>query len=203
LLEYIVKEVNEKGYQPTIRDMMKIINVKSLRGVTYHLDELQRKGYIIKERLSRGIAIQDRAFYELSLGSQTNKIENVSIPLIGRIAAGNPIVAYEEYSEKISISSEIAKNSFDYFGLWVEGDSMIEDHIQEGDIVIIKKQNYARNGQIIAAVVNDSTTLKRFYQKNGLFILQPANSKYEPIIIKDNLTINGVLVGLIRKYNFN
>jgi repressor LexA len=181
--------------------MMKIISVKSLRGVTYHLDELQRKGYIHRERLSRSISILDRTFYELGYPLKDKGNENISIPLLGRIAAGKPIYAYEEFSETISVPKAIAKNTKDYFALYVEGESMIEDHIIEGDIVIIKRQDYARNGQIIAAIINDSTTLKRFYMKNDFFILQPANSKFEPIILKEDLIISGVLVGLIRNFN--
>jgi len=195
LLKFILSEMKEKGFPPTIREMKEVINVKSLRGVTYHLDELQKKNYIHRERLSRGITILPRAF---TLTDYDNLSEAaISIPVIGKVAAGNPIYTYENFNELISVPCSIAKNKKDYYALEIRGDSMIGDNIMDKDIVVIKKQNYANNGQIVVAVINEEATIKRFYKEKECFRLQPSNPEFEPIYVKE-LIINGIMVGLIR-----
>jgi repressor LexA len=198
LLYFIFKEINERGYPPSIREMMRVINVTSLRGVTYHLEELQRKGYIQRERTSRSIKLLQRSFFEMKINHTTREGDTVSVPFVGSIAAGNPVFAFEDCSETISIPRSIASNNENIFALRVEGDSMIGDHILDGDVIIIKRQNYAINGDIVVAIINDEATLKRYYQENNYFKLQPSNPKYSPIIIKENLNINGVMIGLMR-----
>jgi repressor LexA len=202
LLNFIAEEINTKGYPPSIREMMDIIAVSSLRGVTYHLDELQRKGYLLRERKSRSITILDRARNEISSMPDDIAKKWTLVPYIGNIAAGNPIEAIEYATEHIPVSSILAKNEHGYFALRVNGDSMILDHILDNDIVIIKIQNTAKNGDIVVAIIDNSATLKRFYRENNYYRLQPSNPDYEPIIIYGNLIINGVMVGLIRE-NYN
>ena len=197
LLKFILSEMKEKGFPPTIREMRGVINVKSLRGVTYHLDELQKKNYIHRERLSRGITILPRAFALSDDDSLSDAA--ISIPIIGKVAAGNPIYTYENFSELISVPCSIARNKKDYYALQVGGDSMIGDNIMDKDIVVIKKQNYANDGQIVVAVINEEATIKRFYKEKKCFRLQPSNPEFEPIYVKE-LIINGVMVGLIRNF---
>jgi repressor LexA len=199
LLKFIISEMEEKGYPPTIREMMEVINVKSLRGVTYHLDELQKKSYIHRERLSRSITILPRT---LSLSDEiatSKKSNEITIPIIGKVAAGNPIFVEEEFTDNISVPASLARNSKEYYALRVSGDSMVGDHILNRDIVVIRKQNFASVGEIVVAVINDSATLKRYFKENGYYRLQPSNPDYEPIITRE-LVINGVMVGLIRNF---
>ena len=197
LLKFIISEIKERGFPPTIREMREVISVKSLRGVTYHLDELQRKNYIHRERLSRGITILPRAF---ALGDDDTLFDTaVSVPIIGKVAAGNPIYIYENFNESISVPFSIAKNKKDYYALEITGDSMIGDNIMNKDIVVIKKQNYACNGQIVVAVIGEEATIKRFYKEKENFRLQPSNPEFEPIYVKE-LIINGIMVGLIRNF---
>jgi repressor LexA len=199
LLKFIISEMEEKGYPPTIREMMEVINVKSLRGVTYHLEELQKKSYIHRERLSRSITILPRAISlkdEISVPKQSNE---VTIPILGKVAAGNPIFTEEDFNDNISVPAGMAKNRKEYYALRVSGDSMIGDHILNKDIVVIRKQNYASDGEIVVALINDSATLKRFFKENGYYRLQPSNRDFLPILTKE-LTINGVMVGLIRNF---
>jgi repressor LexA len=199
LLKFIISEMEEKGYPPTIREMMEVIGVKSLRGVTYHLDELQKKSYIHRERLSRSITILPRAFSFKDEIVLTKNASGISIPVIGKVAAGNPIFTYEEFNDQISVPESLAKNTKDYYALRVSGDSMIGDSILNKDIVVIKKQNYASNGEIVVAVINEEATIKRFFKESDYYRLQPSNPNYEPILTQE-LVISGVMVGLIRNF---
>jgi repressor LexA len=199
LLKFIISEMEEKGYPPTIREMMEVIDVKSLRGVTYHLDELQKKSYIHRERLSRSITILPRAFSFKDETISTKSAAGISIPVIGKVAAGNPIFTYEEFNDQISVPESLAKNTKDYYALRVSGDSMVGDSILNKDIVVIKKQNYASNGEIVVAVINEEATIKRFFRESDYYRLQPSNPNYEPILTKE-LVISGIMVGLIRNF---
>lgn len=197
LLAFIVSEMEEKGYPPSIREMMEAIGVKSLRGVTYHLDELQKKSYIHRERKSRSISLLPRA-YSLKSEYESRSTEK-AVPILGKVAAGNPIFAEEEITDYIVVPKSITKNNNNHYALRVSGDSMIGDHILNHDIVIIRRQNFASNGEIVIAVINDYATIKRFFKESGYYRLQPSNPDYEPIITKD-IEISGVMVGLIRNF---
>ena len=199
LLKFIISEMEEKGYPPTIREMMEVISVKSLRGVTYHLDELQKKSYIHRERLSRSITVLQRAFSIRDEISVPKNSAGITISILGKVAAGNPIFTYEEFNDHISVPESIAKNGKDYYALRVSGDSMIGDSILNKDVVVIKKQNYASDGEIVVAVINEEATIKRFFKEQGYYRLQPSNPNFEPIITKE-LVISGVMVGLIRNF---
>jgi len=199
LLSFIISEMEGKGYPPTIREMMDVIGVKSLRGVTYHLEELQKKSYIHRERLSRSITILPRAFSFSNELSIRNSNSETTIPVLGKIAAGNPIFAQEEFSDFVTIPSTITKNGKNHYALRISGDSMTGDHILNKDIVIIRRQNFAANGEIVVAIINEEATIKRFFKESGYYRLQPSNPDYEPILTKE-LTIGGVMVGLIRNF---
>ena len=200
LLSFIISEIRSKGYPPSIREMKECIGVKSLRGVTYHLNNLQKKGFIHRESLSRSISILPRSYSLKNELNDSNEDRFISIPILGKIAAGNPIFAEENITDYIHVSKQIAKDSNNYYALRVTGDSMLGDHILDNDIVIIKKQNYAKDGEIIVAILNDEATIKRVFIEKGYYRLQPSNPKYEPLLTTE-LIIGGVLVGLIRNYN--
>jgi repressor LexA len=185
--EFIQEKIKERGYGPTVREIGLNFKIKSPNGVMCHLVALVKKGLIKREpNMSRAISV---------VGKHVLK----GIPLAGRIAAGQPVQMYEQ-SERVDFGEMFTNKN--YYALEVRGQSMIEDHIKDGDYVVIKKQETARDGQTVVAVVNgQDATLKRFYrEKGGKFRLEPANGAMKPIITKE-VTIYGVLVGVVRKFN--
>ncbi len=187
--EFIIDKIRERGYGPTVREIGKAFKIRSPNGVICHLAALQRKGKIRREpNRSRAISIVD----DVDLGD--------AIPLSGTIAAGMPLETFEE-SESVDFGAMFGKAG--YFALKVRGHSMIEDHIQDGDFVVVRKQHTARDGQIVVALVDGSeTTLKRLYRDKGRYRLEPANSTMKPIYC-DRLDILGVVAGVVRKIDGN
>lgn len=193
IYKFIVKHVHENGFAPSIREICQALGLRSTSTVHYHLTTLAKRGLIEwadgKNRAIRllGSAAPKAAFHEPSRG----------LPVVGRIAAGRPIEAIAESEEFIDLETKFAGT--DVYVLKVKGDSMIEDHIQDGDYVIIKRQETARNGDIVVALLEGGeATLKRFYrERNGGFRLQPANRAMAPLVV-DKLDIQGKLIGLLR-----
>lgn len=185
--EFILEKIRTRGYGPTVREIGGQFNIKSPNGVMCHLAALVKKGLITREpNMSRAISVVRDD--DLATG----------IPLAGTIAAGRPIETFEQ-SERLDLR-EIFGRSGD-FALKVKGQSMIEDHIDDGDFVIVHKQSTARDGQIVVALVDGAeTTLKRFYRERGRFRLEPANSTMSPIYC-NQLDILGVVVGVVRKFD--
>ncbi len=182
ILEIINNWLREYNYPPTLRELAKESGLKSTWTVRYHLKKLAEHGFInIKKNLSRGI--------ELTRG--------YGIPLLGRISAGLPVEAIENIDKYINNISDLFGTK-DIFGLRVKGDSMIGAGIFDGDIVIIKKQPKAENGEIVAALIDNEATVKRFYRDKNFVKLVPENPKYAPII-SQNIQIIGKIVGVIRK----
>jgi len=184
--DFIEEKIQERGYGPTVREIGQRFDIKSPNGVMCHLQALVKKGLIRREpNMSRAISV---------LGPGADK----GIPLLGRIAAGQPVQMYEQ-ADRVDFGDMFTNKS--YFALEVRGQSMIDDHIQEGDFVVIKKQPNARDGQIVvASVEGGEATLKRLYrEKGGKFRLVPANSTMKPIVTK-NVEVLGVLVGVVRKF---
>jgi repressor LexA len=185
--DFILDKIRSRGYGPTVREIGSAFSIKSPNGVMCHLSALVKKGLITREpNMSRAITVvneDDRAR---------------GIPLAGTIAAGLPITTFEQ-SERIDLEEMFGKTGD--FALKVKGQSMIEDHIEEGDYVIVHKQPTARDGQIVVALVDgQETTLKRFYRERGRYRLEPANSTMQPIYC-DNLEILGIVVGVVRKFD--
>ena len=182
ILEIINNWMQEYRYPPTLRELARESGLKSTWTVRYHLKKLINQGFIkIKKGLSRGI--------ELNYG--------YGIPLLGRISAGLPIEAIENIDKYISGISDLF-GSKDIFALKVKGNSMIGAGIFDGDIVIIKKQPKAENGEIIAALIENEATVKRFYKEKNNIKLVAENPEYEPIVA-DNIQIIGKVIGVIRK----
>lgn len=194
ILEYLKTTIEAQGFAPTLSEIAKHFNVSSLATIHEHLEFLEKRGFIKRfANGSRSIEIID----------QTNEKELASaeilLPLIGVIAAGSPIEAIEDKSEKISVPAEIAAKQPSYV-LKVRGDSMIDNYIADGDFVIVKQTDRANNGDTVVALLDDGTaTLKEFYKEQGRIRLQPANQNYKPIIL-DNVTIQGKVVGVFRSY---
>ena len=190
ILEYIKSQILNKGYPPSVRDICQAVNLKSTSSVHAHLESLEKNGYIRRDPTkSRTIEIIDDNF-------NLTRREVINVPLVGRVAAGEPILAVENILKYFPIPSEYMPGG-EVFMLKVKGDSMINMGIYEGDQIIVRKQNTASNGEVIVALVDDSATVKRFYKENGHIRLQPENDFMAPIIV-DDCEILGKVIGLIR-----
>lgn len=190
ILEYIKNQIVNKGYPPSVRDICEAVHLKSTSSVHAHLETLEKNGYIRRDPTKpRAIEIIDDNF-------NLTRREVVNVPLIGQVAAGQPILAVENITNYFPIPAEFLNNS-ETFMLNVKGDSMINMGIYEGDQIIVRKQNTASNGEVIVALVDDSATVKRFYKENGHIRLQPENDFMDPIIV-DDCEILGKVIGLIR-----
>ncbi|MCI6165454.1 MAG: transcriptional repressor LexA [Lachnospira sp.] len=190
ILEYIKSQILNKGYPPSVRDICTAVNLKSTSSVHAHLETLEKNGYIRRDPTKpRTIEIIDDNF-------NLTRREVVNVPLIGQVAAGQPLLAVENISSYFPIPAEFLPNE-ETFMLKVKGESMINMGIYEGDQIIVKKQNTARNGEVVVALVDDSATVKRFYKEDGHIRLQPENDFMEPIIV-DDCEILGKVIGLIR-----
>ena len=195
VLDSIREYIAEKGYVPSIRELGRILGISSLRGVTIHLDALEKKGWIHRESTSRSIQVL------APVAEDSNHAPTHSIPLLGTIAAGIPLLAIENVEAYIPVSTDIAPTLENLFALKVKGDSMIGDHILDGDTIVIRSQASAENGEVIAALINDEATVKRLDIKSQPPRLLPSNPIYEPIeLTQDNVRILGKVVGLIRSY---
>ena len=188
IYDFVKDLILQRGYGPTVREIGTEFDIKSPNGVMCHLKALEKKGFITREQnMSRAIQLAE----PLSRGGRT------TLPLAGSVAAGGPTLAVEN-REEVDFAS-LFEEEEDRFCLKVRGDSMIEDHICEGDYVVVRRQETARDGQIVVALVDgEETTLKRFFKENGRYRLQPANSSMDPIYA-DDVQIQGVVVSVIRQ----
>lgn len=195
ILNYIKKEIADLGYPPSVREICKAVGLKSTSTVHSHLNTLVKKGYIRKgDNKNRAIEVIDieDEFRDIPKKEVTN------VPLVGRIAAGEPILAVGNIEDLFPIPVDWVGNN-ETFVLQVKGSSMIEAGILNGDYVVISSQKTARDGDIVAALLGDETTLKKFYKEKDYFRLQPENKNMEPIIVKE-VNILGVLKCVIRRY---
>ncbi len=186
VLEVIRINIQETGYPPTVRELCRALGVHSSATAFKYLKILEKKGYIRREKeKTRAIKL-------------TPQIRN--FPLVGKVAAGNPLLALQEYTEIIPVPEELAGNTGSFL-VQVEGDSMIGDHILNGDYVMINPQSNADNGDIVIALVNqEEVTVKRFHKNKDKISLMPSNPAYQPIITRD-VVILGKVTGIIRRFN--
>ncbi len=190
ILEYIKAQILNKGYPPSVRDICQAVDLKSTSSVHAHLETLEKNGYIRRDPTKpRAIEIIDDNF-------NLTRREVVNVPLVGRVAAGEPILAVENVVSYFPIPSEYMPNE-EVFMLTVKGESMVNAGIYDGDNIIVSKADTARNGEIIVAMVDDSATVKRFYKEDGHIRLQPENDYMDPIIVPD-CQIIGKVIGLVR-----
>lgn len=195
ILDYIKKYIVSNGYPPTVREIGTALGLSSPATIHSHLNNLESKGFIKKD------GSKNRALELLVDNEYENKAEEiVEVPLLGKVTAGNPIEAIERPNEFFSLPAFLVPKQKEVFTLDVSGESMINAGIFDGDIVIVQKQNTAKNGDIVVAMTDDNeVTLKTYYKENGYFRLQPQNDTLEPIIL-DNVTILGKAIGLYRKF---
>ena len=190
VLDCIKNFIEEKKYPPTVRELCDELGIKSTSTIHGHLMRLERDGYIKRDPFkNRSIEI---------VGAY--KGEALNIPVLGNVAAGEPLFAVENIESYFSIPKKVLKNENEgFFVLAVTGDSMIEKGIYQGDDILVRKQSGADNGDIVVALIDDSATVKTFYKEDGFIRLQPENVLMDPIIVKD-VTILGKVIGLYRKF---
>mgnify|MGYP005619842273 CR=1 FL=1 len=193
ILDHILNEIHKKGYPPSVRDIGKAIGLSSSSTVHSHLSSLEKKGYIRRDP-SKPRTIEVLDFRETEIGLPPNKVR--SVPVIGQIAAGVPLLAKENIEDIFPLPAEIVKDNT--FILKVKGNSMIEAGIFENDYLITKQQSTAENGDIVVALIEDEATVKRFFKKQDMVILKPENSTMEQITTRE-VTILGKVVALLRR----
>ena len=215
-LNFLREFLWEKGFPPTLREIASHFGLKGPKGPQKTLHILERKGYIrktpggsraieiLKPQIGRlrTAMVQGRRsglLYEKNVGSAS--VPTVSLPIVGRVTAGDPILAIENIEGYVNFDRNLV-SSEDVFLLRVKGDSMIDAHIQDGDFALVKPQKDAENGEIIVALIDDEATIKRIFKKRDLIRLEPANPNMEPIVVKKGekrITIIGKVIGIFRK----
>jgi repressor LexA len=207
-LNFLREFLGEKGFPPTLREIASHFGLKGPKGPQKTLHILERKGYIRKtpggsraiEILIPKVGRRSGLPYETGF-VRTPPVPTVSLPIVGRVTAGEPILAIENIEGYVNFDRNLV-SSEDVFLLRVKGDSMIDAHIQDGDFALVKPQKDAENGEIIVALIDDEATIKRIFKKRDLIHLEPANPTMEPIVIKKGekkVTIVGKVIGIFRK----
>lgn len=190
ILEYIKSQILERGFPPSVRDICEAVHLKSTSSVHSHLETLEKNGYIRRDPTKpRAIEILDDTF-------NFNRREMVNVPIVGRVAAGEPILAEQNIENYFPIPMDYMPNN-QTFMLKVRGDSMINVGIFDGDMVLVEQTPTARNGEIVVALVEDGATVKRFYKEEGIYRLQPENDALDPIIVSE-VQIMGKVIGVFR-----
>lgn len=195
ILEFLKKEIITKGYPPSVREICDAVGLKSTSTVHGYLERLEKKGLIRRDPTKpRAIEILDDSTYVF-------KKELINVPIVGRVTAGQPILAVENIEDTFPIPAQyLHNNNNDVFMLTVRGDSMIEAGILDGDLVIVEKRSTAQNGDIVVALIEDEATVKTFYKEKNHIRLQPENPDMEPIIVYD-VIILGRIIGVIRMFH--
>ena len=206
ILKYIQKEIYAKGYAPSVREICKAVSLSSTATVQGYLNKLEEKGFIKKEnqkgrtlrllKNSKGEEINGNASLEEAKQFYSDK-ELVDVPLVGKITAGEPILAVENITDTFPIPVDFVGNS-ESFMLKVRGESMVEAGILDGDLILVKRTNVAENGEIVVALIDDEATVKTFYKEQDHIRLQPENHSMDPIIVP-NCSILGKVCGVFRK----
>ncbi|WP_164000824.1 transcriptional repressor LexA [Pyxidicoccus caerfyrddinensis] len=205
ILSFIVKETETRGFPPTIREIGEQMDIRSTNGVNDHLKALERKGYLNRgEQQSRSLVPTKRARLALGLG-QKKEAGMVEVPLLGKVAAGAPLLAQEHMEDSVKIDSFLlgGVNGREVFALRVKGQSMIDDGIHDGDYLFVKKTPSAQPGEIVVALIEDEATVKRYYPEGDRIRFQPANATMQPIYVSRadfrSTMILGQVVGVYRK----
>lgn len=190
ILDFIKAQILEKGFPPAVREICEAVNLKSTSSVHSHLETLEKNGYIHRDPTKpRAIEILDDTF-------NLTRRELVNVPIIGRVAAGEPILAQENIENYFPIPVEMMPNKQTYI-LQVQGESMINAGILNGDYVLVQEQNTADNGDMVVALIEDGATVKTFYKEEGVIRLQPENDFMDPIIVRDAMIL-GKVIGVFR-----
>jgi len=217
VLRFVAQQIEECGYPPTIREIGEALDIRSTNGVNDHLKALERKGFLTRDPVkSRALSPTPQARQALGGGPRSNVVpfqkpgtaprpgsRLVEIPIVGRVAAGQPILAQERVEDTVQVDSFLLGTNKKVYGLRVQGDSMIGDGILPGDYIFVKKQLHAENGEIVVAMIDDEATVKRVYFEGDRVRFQPSNPRMAPIYVRDadfrSTMILGVVVGVYRK----
>lgn len=190
ILEYIKEEILHKGYPPAVREICEAVHLRSTSSVHAHLETLENKGYIRRDATKpRAIEIVDDQF-------NLTRRELVNVPIVGQVAAGQPILAEENIEDYFPIPAGMMPNK-ESFMLKVKGESMINAGILDGDLILVQQQSTAENGDKVVALIDDSATVKTYYKEDGHYRLQPENDYMDPIIV-DDVSILGKVFGVFR-----
>lgn len=201
VLEFISQSISERGYPPTLREIGERLGIKSTNGVNDHLKALEKKGYLIRENLkSRALRpIMGPGFETVAATAN----DFVDVPLVGRVAAGLPLLAVENVEDSVKVDRFFLGTHREVFALRVTGDSMIDDGILNGDFLFVKKTFQAERGDIVVALIDDEATVKRYFPEGEVIRFQPANASMSPILVKKkdwrSVNLIGVVVGVYRK----
>ena len=191
VLDYIRTCIADHGYPPTLRELGSQLGISSTNGVNDHLKALEKKGYLSRDEA------KSRALVPIDMEDNM-----VSVPLLGRIAAGAPILAVEHVEDTVKVDRFFLGNNSEVFALRVQGESMIDDGIHDGDFIFVKKQPRARPGEIVVAWIEEEATVKRYYPEGDRIRFQPANDNFEPIYVRADefreTRIIGIVVGIYR-----
>jgi repressor LexA len=212
ILDFISASINERGYPPTLREIGEHFGIRSTNGVNDHLKALEKKGHLrredLKSRAMRPVHMPGNG--AASKGSEpaipiskASEEEVYESPIVGRVAAGQPILAVENIEDTVRVDRFFLGNQQELFGLRIVGESMIEDGILDGDYVFVKKTPSAKAGDIVVAMIDEEATVKRYYPENDKIRFEPANSNMRPIVVKKSdfraVDLLGVVVGVYRK----
>lgn len=198
IYNFIESYIEQKGFGPTVREICEAVNLSSPSTVHVHLKTLEDKGYIVRDSLkSRSITLPHKE--ETQTHGSAAYENSISLPVVGRVAAGEPILAEQNIENTLTLPTELVGDSASFI-LSVHGDSMIEAGINDGDYVVVKEQQVANNGEIIVALIEDGATVKRFYKEADHIRLQPENSSMEPIIVRDCAIVGKVVAVMRRVY---
>ena len=203
ILDYITASISDRGYPPTIREIGREMGIRSTNGVNDHLKALERKGYLrrddLKSRAMRPVKMPDAP----GPAANSDDLDTVEIPLLGRVAAGEPILAVEQAEDSVKVDRVLLGGHREVFALRIVGESMIEDGIFDGDYVFVKKTPTANTGDIVIALIDEEATCKRYYPEGERIRFQPANSEMEPIYVHKRdfreTMIIGRVVGVYRR----
>ncbi len=216
VLRFITRQIDDVGYPPTIREIGEALDIRSTNGVNDHLKALERKGFLSRDPVKSRALIPSSAAREvlgdttpssnvvpITKGAARPAARLVEIPIVGRVAAGQPILAQERIEDTVQVDSFLLGTNKKVYGLRVQGDSMIGDGILPGDYVFVKKQLDADNGEIVVAMIDDEATVKRVYFEGDRVRFQPSNPRMAPIYVRQSdfrsTMILGVVVGIYRK----
>lgn len=203
-LDYISDCLSLRGYPPTLREIGEHMGIRSTNGVNDHLKALERKGYLVREEL-KSRALRPVDFGDRSSPKEAPEREDIEVSILGRVAAGEPILAEENIVDRVVVDRYFlgAVKAKDVFGLVVHGESMIEDGIFDGDYIFVRKQSNAESGEIVVVLIEGEATCKRFFPEGDRVRLQPANATMEPIYVRRSdfraVDILGKVVGVYRR----
>lgn len=200
ILDFVNSEVHEKGYPPSVREICRAVGFKSTSTVHSHLEKLEEYGLITKDPTKpRALRVTaDHSSRKVkNFDDYYSRKELVEVPIVGKVTAGQPILAVENIEDTFPLPVDYVQNGTTFM-LRVQGESMIEAGILDGDLVLVKQQSTANNGDIVVALIEDEATVKTFYKENGYIRLQPQNQYMDPIIVKNDISILGRVIGVFR-----